>query len=73
MCKCDSFKSCFRKVSVGQYTTPLFYQGVDRVSSVQGGMLTILCALFLVTYTVLMVNKTFQRGTYYVDETARDN
>ena len=54
--KMSGCRNCLKKVSVGQYTTPFFYQGVDRVSSVPGGLLTILCGLFLATYTAYLVN-----------------
>jgi len=46
----QKFKDLLKDISVGQYSTKMFYENSDSQSSVIGGIITIFCAVLLISY-----------------------
>jgi hypothetical protein len=58
------FGSCLKAISVGKYRTILYHKDKENYSSKAGGIITILCAIFLITYGFYLVNEIFNREKY---------
>lgn len=54
-------------ISVGQYYTKLYHRGKGTKSSMLGGILTIMCAIILVTYAVYILVPIFNKDNYNLD------
>jgi hypothetical protein len=70
----DAARSCWARIvwtlefiSVGQYYTKLYHRGKGTQSSIVGGILTIICALILVSYAVVILVPIFNRDNYNLD------
>ena len=53
-----------KKISIGQYRTPLYYQRSDSYSSLCGGLLTLLLILTVLVYAIVILNQIVEMKTY---------
>ena len=54
-------------ISVGQYYTKLYHNGRGTQSSMIGGILTIICAVILITYSIFILVPIFNKDNYNLD------
>ena len=66
---CGRFKTCLSEISIGQYNTKLYYKGRESQSSSFGGLMTILCAIILITYSYFMILSILRRDKYNLNTT----
>ncbi len=49
--------NCIKNISIGQYESKLYFDGEGSKSSFRGGLLTLLIAIIVLSYTVIsMIN-----------------
>jgi hypothetical protein len=59
---------CLRVISVGKYQTTLYNKtGLPYMSSVLGGLITLVCVLIIATYSVFLLISIFQKERYNLD------
>ena len=59
---------CVRAISVGKYQTTLYNKtGLPYMSSVLGGLITLVCVLIIATYSVFLLISIFQKERYNLD------
>ena len=70
----EAASDCWKKlrsglefISVGQYYTKLYHNGKGTQSSMIGGILTIICAVILITYSIFMLVPIFNKDNYNLD------
>lgn len=61
-----------RTISMGKYSTKLYYNGKAFKGSISTGLLTILIALFLVGYVVILFSAIINRENYSLDQTSME-
>jgi hypothetical protein len=54
-------------VSVGQYYTKLYHNGRGTQSSMIGGILTIICAVIIITFSIFILVPIFNKENYNLD------
>ena len=64
---------CVRAISVGKYQTTLYNKtGLPYMSSVLGGLITLVCVLIIATYSVFLLISIFQKDRYNLDMTSQE-
>lgn len=78
-CCCLSKKSVtecivefLRTISLGKYSTKLYYNGKASKGSILTGILTILFSLFFVGYVVILFSAIINRENYSLDQNSID-
>ncbi len=78
-CCCSSKKGVteciiefLRTISMGKYSTKLYYNGKGFKGSIYTGILTILFSLFFVGYVVILFSAIIKRENYSVDLNSMD-
>ena len=66
---CGRLKTCLSEISIGQHNTKLYYKGRESQSSSFGGLMTILCAIILITYSYFMILSILRRDKYNLNTT----
>lgn len=65
----SKLSSFLRYVSLGKYQTVLFINDKENYqSSVIGGILTIMIAIVLITYSSIVMNDIFDKRVFHLDQ-----
>ncbi len=69
----EKLAKCIRAISVGKYQTTLYNKtGLPYMSSVLGGLITLVCVLIIATYSVFLLASIFQKERYILDMTTQE-
>jgi hypothetical protein len=69
----EKLAKCLRAISVGKYQTTLYNKtGLPYMSSVLGGLITLVCVLIIATYSVVLLISIFQKERYNLDMTTQE-
>jgi hypothetical protein len=49
-----------KRISLGQYKTPLYYRGKEFYSSVAGGTISLICVFLFVAYGIWVLISVFR-------------
>lgn len=52
-------KKTLKKISLGQYKTPLYFRKKESFSSVTGGAITLICGILFLTYAISLLVQVF--------------
>lgn len=69
--RCGLLCKFLRGISLGQYHPKLYTEGEDSSSSAIGGVITLICVIFLSTYAIIVLVGVFQKDNYFIDKQAR--
>jgi hypothetical protein len=61
-----------RQVSLGQYRTPLYFEGSDSYSSALGGLATLILVILLFAYGFSKMLSIINLDNYYLDQRSRE-
>ena len=62
--KCEKIQNLLKEFSVGQYNTKMFHEESDSQSSMIGGIITILCGVFLLVYSTIILSGIIRKEIY---------
>jgi large-conductance mechanosensitive channel len=69
----EKLAKCLRAISVGKYQTTLYNKtGLPYMSSVLGGLITLVCVLIIAAYSVFLLISIFQKERYNLDMTTQE-
>ena len=69
----EKMARCVRAISVGKYQTTLYNKtGLPYMSSVLGGLITLVCVLIIATYSVFLLVSIFQKERYNLEMTTQE-
>ncbi len=57
-----------KAVSIGKYTTPLYYKREEHYSSKTGGVITLIFATFFIAYSIWLIVSVFRKEEWRLDE-----
>ena len=63
--RCREF---LKRISIGQYSTKLYYEGGDTYSSAVGGLLTLIYVLFIAVFACVTFYKIFAKESYNLNQ-----
>jgi hypothetical protein len=69
----EKLAKCLRAISVGKYQTTLYNKtGLPYMSSVLGGLITLICVLIIFTYSIFLLISIFQKERYNLEMTTQE-